>query len=576
MNLRSMIEQRLSAALTAAGAEGASALVGPAARPEFGDYQANGCMAAAKTLKTNPRQLAQSVVEAVDLSDLAEKVEIAGPGFINITLGQELLESQIRKALADPKLGVVPAEPETIVVDYSHPNLAKEMHVGHLRSTIIGDALVRVLEFLGHRVIRQNHVGDWGTQFGMLLAYLDTLDQSTTDSLTERLADLEEFYRQAKARFDADEAFAAASRQAVVRLQAGDEHYLNLWQRFVSTSLSHCQAIYDRLNVTLQPDDVYGESRYNADLPQIIRLLDQAGLLTESQGAQCVFLEAFTNKDGEILPVIVQKSDGAYLYATTDLAAAQYRAHTLHADRILYVVDARQTLHLQQVFALADKANLVGPDCEMEHIPFGTMMGPDGKPFKTRTGGTVKLIDLLDEAQSRARNLIDEKSPDLPDDRRDDVAAAVGIGAVKYADLAHNRTSDYIFHWDKMISMDGNTAPYMQYAYARVRSIFRKGQLEETAAVGQVRIDAPAERALAIQLARLPECIQSVATERMPHLLCGYLFELAGAFMSFYEACPVLQADADTRASRLMLCLLTARVIRCGLDLLGIETIEQM
>ncbi len=578
MNLRSMIEQRLAAGLRAAGAdENAPALVKPSARPEFGDYQANGCMAAAKALKTNPRQLAQQVIDAVDLSDVAEKVEIAGPGFINITLSAEMLESQIRKALSDPKLGVAPAAtPQIIVVDYSSPNLAKEMHVGHLRSSIIGDAMARVLEFVGHTVIRQNHVGDWGTQFGMLLAYMDTLSVGDQVDVTEKLADLEAFYRQAKAKFDQDPEFADASRRAVVELQGGNEHYLALWQRFVSTSLSHCQAVYDRLNVTLGPENVYGESQYNGDLPKVVADLEEAGLLTESDGAQCVFLDEFKGKDDEPLPVIVRKSDGGYLYATTDLAAMRYRARHLGAKRILYVTDSRQALHFAQVFAVARKAGFVGQAVSLEHIPFGTMMGPDGKPFATRTGGTLKLIDLLDEAEKRAAELIDEKSPELDARQRRQVAAVVGTGAVKYADLSQNRTSDYLFNWDKMISMDGNTAPYMQYAYARVRSIFRKGQLQETAAVGDVHIDAPAERALALKLAQLPEIIETVASDCMPNVLCAYLFELAGAFMSFYEACPVLKADEQTRTSRLMLCLVTARVIQCGLNLLGIETLEQM
>ena len=592
MDLRAELDRRIADALAAAGAPaGSEALVGPSARPEFGDYQANGVMPAAKRLKANPRELAAKVVEAAELSDLVESVDVAGPGFINIRLRADWLAGELTRRVADERLGVPEAAvAQSVVVDYSHPNLAKEMHVGHLRSTIIGDAIVRTLEFLGQDVHRHNHVGDWGTQFGMLTAYLEREweDERKGEGVIESIRgvfinDMERFYQEAKKLFDTDEEFAAKSREYVVKLQAGDEWVLQLWEKVREQSLYHCHQVYKRLGATLAQKDVRGESAYNDDLPRVIDALKAANLLTESQGAQCVFLDKFRTRDDEPLPVIVQKSDGGYLYATTDLAAIRFRAGTLpegeeqlHAGRILYVVDARQTLHLRQVFAVARAAGFCPEGCSLEHHAFGTMMGTDGRPFRTREGGTVKLMALLDEAEQRAFDLVTEKNPDLPEDRRREIAHVVGIGAVKYADLCQNRTSDYVFSWDKMLSLEGNTAPYMQYAYARVRSIFRKGGLDESAAVGEVVLAEPAERALGLRLARFPETVEAVARECLPNRLCEYLFDLAGAFMGFYESCPVLKADEPVRASRLMLCLLTARTVQKGLDLLGIETIEQM
>ena len=577
MNIRDELEKRISAALTEAtgSARPAPAIISPSAKPEFGDYQANGVMAAAKAARTNPRALAAKVLEKLDLSDLAEKVEIAGPGFLNITLRSDMLSRQASTAAQDDRLGVAAAErPQEIVVDYSAPNLAKEMHVGHLRSTIIGDALVGVLEFLGHTVIRQNHVGDWGTQFGMLLAHMDELSASADSEL----ADLEEFYREAKKRFDEDAAFADKARQYVVRLQGGDADCRRNWQRFIAESMRHCEQVYSRLGVRLMAADVRGESAYNADLPAVVEDLRRAGLLTESQGAQCVFLEQFTGEDGKPLPIIVQKSDGGYLYATTDLAAMRYRANVLHADRILYVMDHRQSLHLRQLFDLSRKAGFISPDVPLEHVAFGTMQGEDGRPFRTRAGGTIKLIDLLDEAERRAMDVVRAKSPEMPVEHATRIARVVGIGAVKYADLSMDRISDYKFSYDKMLSLAGNTAPYMQYAYARVRSIFRKGA-EDAAAMDDVPINViePAERELVKRLLRLEEVLQTVAAESKPNMLTAYLYDLAGAFTTFYETCPVLKADtAEIRASRLRLCDLTARTIRLGLGLLGIEVVEQM
>jgi arginyl-tRNA synthetase len=578
MNLRAELERRLSKALEAAGApQGSPAMVTPAGRPEFGDYQANGVMAAAKAMKSDPRRLADRVVAAADLSDLAEPVEIAGPGFLNIRLRADWLARRVGALLGDGRLGAEkPDHPRIVVVDYSGPNLAKEMHVGHLRSTIIGDALARVLEFVGHDVRRQNHVGDWGTQFGMLIAYLEQREPAGTIGNLE-LSDLDDFYRQANQRFDSDAAFANLSRQCVVRMQAGDPDILAKWRAFRQLSLRHAKAVYERLGVSLAEADVRGESDFNEDLPGVVADLDKAGLLQLSQGARCVFLSQFTGKDGQALPVIVQKSDEGYLYATTDLAALRYRVRELKADRILYVTDSRQSLHFSQVFAVARAAGFAPPEVSLEHVAFGTMMGPDRKPFKTRSGDTVKLMDLLDEAEQRAFDVVSQKNPELPEDRRRDIARTVGIGAVKYADLSQNRTSDYVFSWDKMLSLEGNTAPYMQYAYARIRSIFRKGELDAVEqAAPRVLIQEPAERLLAVRLAQFAEAAHAVAADSTPHVLCGYLYDLAGAFMGFYESCPVLTSSEPLRTSRVALCELTARTIRTGLGLLGIGVIEQM
>ena len=600
MNLRKVLETRIAETMVKVGAApGSPALVTPSARPQFGDYQANGVMAAAKKLGTSPRGLAEKVVEALDLSDLAEKVEIAGPGFINIFLRGDWLAGELSARVNDGRLGVVrPEHPQTVVVDYSSPNLAKEMHVGHLRSTVIGDALARTLEFLGHNVIRQNHVGDWGTQFGMLVEFIEYVHSQKAGIVGEReddgtvvsinrnfqINDLEFLYREAKKKFDADTDFREKARKRVVLLQSGDSATLDMWRRYRDESLRHCRSVYARLNVGLKDEHVRGESAYNKDLPQVVADLDAAGMLTESQSAQCVFLDEFKGKDGERLPVIVQKSDGGFLYSTTDLAAMRYRAGELKADRVLYVVDARQALHFRQVFAVARKAGFVPEHVSLEHVGFGVMTDEDGQPYKTREGGTVKLMDLLEQGEIAASLAMDQRDDVYAKSRTLATYRAVGIGAVKYADLCQNRASDYVFSWDKMLSLDGNTAPYMQYAYARIRSIFRKGHKGEStnstsdtrAGDGTIRISEPAERTLALKLAQFPETVETVAAECLPNLLCGYLFDLAGAFMGFYENCPVLKASAETRASRLALCELTARTIRTGLGLLGIETIEQM
>lgn len=567
-----LIDSRVCNALAAAGCENVPAVIQPAGRPEFGDYQANGVMGAAKARKMNPRQLAGEVIGRLDLAGIASKVEIAGPGFINITLSPEFLATQVDEALRDAMLGVPKPSPQRVVVDYSSPNLAKEMHVGHLRSTIIGDALARVLRFLGHEVIAQNHVGDWGTQFGMLTAYLIEAEQG--GEATIALNDLEDFYRQAKRHFDEDEAFANRAREYVVKLQGGDEQVKVLWKKFLNISLRHCEAVYEKLGVGLRREDVRGESAYNEDLPVVVADLKARGMAVESEGAQVVFLEEFRNKEGEAQAYIVQKQDGGYLYSTSDLAAVRYRASALSAQRVLYVVDARQALHFQQMFTLSRKASYAPADMSLEHVGFGVMLGEDGKPFKTRSGDTVKLADLLDEAEVRAFALVSEKNADMPEDERRVIARAVGIGAVKYADLSKNRNSDYVFNWDSMLAFEGNTAPYLQYAYTRISGVFRKvGEWDQEASI---LLNEPAERLLALELARFGDAIHGVARDTMPHYLCAYLYELAGQFMRFYEACPVLKAEGELRASRLRLCHLTADVLRTGLNLLGIQVLESM
>jgi arginyl-tRNA synthetase len=569
MNVRALIGERIEAALAETGNPGAPALVQPASRPEFGDYQANGVMGAAKRSGTKPRELADAVLKAAALDDVAAGVEVAGPGFLNITLADDFLSAQL---LPEDRMSAV-EHPQTVVVDYSSPNLAKAMHVGHLRSTIIGDAVARVLEALGHTVIRQNHVGDWGTQFGMLLTHMT---ETGADSNT--LSDLEDFYREAKARFDADPDFAERSRQTVVRLQSGDPDTRAHWSRFIDISLSHCQAIYDRLGVKLTAADVAAESAYNDALPEVIEALRASGLLEESDGALCVFLDEFTGKDDQPLPVIVRKSDGGYLYATTDLAAIAHRSRTLHADRAMYFTDARQALHFRQVFAVARTAGLAAPEMRLDHLPFGNMLGKDGTPFKTREGGVVRLEELLDEAEVRAYALVGEKSPDLPETERRQIARAVGIGAIKFADLSKNRTSDYVFDWDQMLSFEGNTAPYLQYAYSRIRSVFRRGDVQPDAldTPARVEMSTPEERGLAVMLVRFQEVLEQVATEACPPFLCASLYELASAFTRFYEACPILTADEPLRASRLFLADRTATTLEQGLGLVGIETMERM
>lgn len=574
MSLRDLLTERAMQAMTKAGIpEDCPVNLVPSGRPEFGDFQINGALAAAKQLRTKPRDLAQTIVDHLDLEGIADKIEIAGPGFINLHLGNDFLARQLDAPNPSPTRDVS----QTVVVDYSSPNLAKEMHVGHLRSTIIGDAVARVLEHLGHTVIRQNHMGDWGTQFGMLIAELEEqLGEGEQPELA--LQDLEQFYQQAKQHFDADPAFADKARDYVVKLQSGDMHCLHLWQQFIDISVAHSEELYRKLNVTLSHGDIRPESAYNDDLANVIATLRKQGLAVEDQGATVVFLQELADKNGCPSPVIVQKSGGGYLYATTDLAAIRYRCQTLNADRILYFIDARQSLHMKQVFTVARKVGFAPDNVELLHLPFGTMMGQDGKPFKTRSGGTVKLADLLNEAVSRAAELIRTKNPGMPAEQRNEVARKVGIGAIKYADLSKTRTNDYLFNWESMLSFEGNTAPYLQYAYTRIRSIFRRAEIHDADLTGDLRITEPQEKALALQLLGLEETLQQVARDAYPHQLCAYLYDLASLFMSFYEHCPILRDDVDaiTRASRLRLCKQSADTLSLGLSLLGIEVMEQM
>ena len=577
MNIQSILSEKIKQAMIAAGADAqCEALVRQSGKVQFGDYQANGIMPAAKKLGLNPREFAQNVLDKADLQDIAEKTEIAGPGFINIFLKNTWLAENINRAVQDPKLGVHNPEKQTVVVDYSSPNVAKEMHVGHLRSTIIGDAVVRTLEFLGNHVIRANHVGDWGTQFGMLIAYLEKMENEHASEM--ELSDLEAFYRAAKKHYDEDPVFAEKARNYVVKLQSGDEYCRTMWQKLVKITMQQNQHNYDRLNVTLTDKDVMGESLYNPMLPGIVEDLKKQGLAVEDDGALVVYLDEFKNKDGDPMGVIVQKKDGGFLYTTTDIAAAKYRYETLKANRALVFSDTRQSQHMQQAWLITRKAGYVPDSFQLEHKNFGMMLGKDGKPFKTRSGDTVKLADLLDEAIERAGVLISQKSTALSEQEKADVIEAVGIGSVKYADLSKNRTTDYVFDWDNMLSFEGNTAPYMQYAYTRIRSIFNRSQIAlSEVEQAQLSITDEKERALAIKLLQFEEAVQVVGKEGTPHVLCAYLYELAGAFSSFYEHCPILNHDdQQVKLSRLKLALLTERTLKQGLDLLGIKTVEKM
>ncbi|RPH22852.1 arginine--tRNA ligase [Buttiauxella warmboldiae] len=577
MNIQALLSDKVSQALIAAGAPAdCEPQVRQSAKVQFGDYQANGVMSVAKSLGKPPRQVAELVIANLDLTGIASKVEIAGPGFINIFLDPAFLAKNVDEAVASDRVGVTVSEPKTVVVDYSAPNVAKEMHVGHVRSTIIGDAAVRTLEFLGHKVIRANHVGDWGTQFGMLIAYLEKQQQENAGEMA--LADLEEFYRAAKKHYDEDAEFAERARAYVVKLQGGDEYCRTMWRKLVDVTMTQNQITYQRLNVTLTRDDVMGESLYNPMLPGIVADLKAKGLAVESEGATVVFLDEYQNKEGEPMGVIIQKKDGGYLYTTTDIACAKYRFETLHADRVMYFIDSRQHQHLMQAWTIVRKAGYVPDSVPLEHHMFGMMLGKDGKPFKTRSGGTVKLTDLLDEALERARRLVAEKNPNMPADELEALANAVGIGAVKYADLSKNRTTDYIFDWDNMLAFEGNTAPYMQYAYTRVLSVFRKANIDEAELLkALVVLTEDREAQLAARLLQFEETLNVVARDGTPHVMCSYLYDVAGLFSGFYEHCPILTADSiEARNSRLKLALLTAKTLKLGLDTLGIETVERM
>lgn len=538
-----------------------------------GDFATNTAMMLAKNLHKKPIEIAQALIVAMEHDARISKVEIAGPGFINFFVNLDCTADTLSAMSEDPKLGVpVVKDPATIVIDYSAPNVAKEMAVHHLRSTVIGDAVVRVLEFLGNKVIRANHIGDWGTQFGMLIAYLEKKENESGQGMD--LSDFEAFYREAKECYDTDEEFAVKARHYVVLLQGGDEYCRSMWKKLVNMTMDQNQKLYDRLDVTLKPENIMGESFYNSMLPGIVKDLQDRHIAVEDHGAIVVYLPQFKNKEGAPLGNIIRKQDGGYLYTTTDIACIKYRAETLKADRIIYFTDSRQHQHLETVWAICRLAGYVPDHVSLEHCPFGMMLGKDGRPFKTRSGGTVKLRDVIDEAESRVEALLQKRGSTLEGDERRQVVHNIAVGAVKYADLSKNRTTDYIFDWDQMLAFDGNTAPYLQYAYSRIRAIFRKA----STAPGKIVIRDEAEDKLAAKLQSFGETVVAVGQKGLPNLLCNYLFELAECYMHFYEHCPVLKdgVDEETRASRLALCDLTARVLKQGLNLLGINVMEQM
>ncbi|HLL88633.1 MAG TPA: arginine--tRNA ligase [Tepidisphaeraceae bacterium] len=552
----------------------ADPLVAPAQTDKFGDYQANASMGLAKVVaertgqKTNPRQVAEQIKAKLDLGEMASEVSIAGPGFLNVRLSPAWLSGQLAAIGSDPRLGVATvAAPLRVIVDYPSLNAAKESHVGHIRPMDIGDAIARVLRFAGHEVIPQNHLGDWGTAFGMLLNHL----QSVGGSADAEIASLDAFYKAAKRRFDEEPAFADESRAMVVKLQGGDPTALKLWAKILDETRRHFEQIYARMNLTVPSDAERGESFYNPLLADTVKELKDLGVATLSEGATVVWVEGFE------APLIVQKTGGGFGYAATDLAAVRYRLRELKGQWLVYVTDARQSQHFTQWIAAARKAGWLTSETRIDHVTFGTILGEDGKPLKTKSGENVKLADVLDEAEQRALALVSAKSGDaLSDDAKRQVATSVGVGAVKYFDLNKDRTSDYQFNWELMLSLDGNTAPYLQYAYARIQSIKRKTGLAASAASAPITLDSPFELALAKQILRLGEVVESVLRDLKPHVLCLYLYELAGRFSGFYENCPVLQSDGPTRTSRLALCDLTARTIALGLDLLGIEHPDQM
>lgn len=584
------IELRLQAAVSAVlpGADTASVLVRPCPDPKFGDYQSNALMSLAKERKMNPRQLATDVLAKLDVSEVCEKVEIAGAGFLNFRLKPSALAEALQSAIRGEHLFFQrTSQPRTAVIDFSSPNVAKPMHVGHIRSTILGDSLARALRLLGHNVITDNHIGDWGTQFGKLLVGWKTqLDRAALQA--DPIAEMERLYKAINAASEADPAVQERARQELVMLQSGDAENLGIWREMIVLSEVQFDTIYKRLGVKF--DHVYGESFYNPLLKEVVQQLRGKGIAKESEGAMCVFSDGslppkqdpfLKQEDGEWKdnPALIQKSDGAANYATTDLATLAYRLETWHPDEIVYVTDGRQQLHFHQIFATFRRWH---PETKVKlaHVWFGSILGEDGKPFKTRSGETVKLADLLDEAEERAYGVVSEKNPDLPEAQRKEIARVVGLGAIKYADLVPNRQSDYVFSWDKMLALNGNTAPYLQYAYTRIRGIFRKGGAEaalpDVGTSFPILLNAPDELTLAKYLLNFGLVLEAVAEEYRPNFLCNYLYELAGHFARFYENCPVLKAEPAERASRLVLCDLTAKVLKQGLEVLGIEVLEQM
>jgi len=548
-------------------------------RVELADYQIDSMIPLAKQLGLKPFDLAEQVVAEMQKSAAVmaciNSIEVAGAGFINIKLSDSWLAEQLSGLADDPRLGVARQAATHVVIDYSSPNVAKEMHVGHLRSTIIGDASVRTLLFLGHKVTKVNHIGDWGTQFGMLIAHLEEVDRQDLLSLS----DLEGFYRQAKKRYDQDSDFSQRARRYVVKLQQGDEYCRKMWRQLVDISMQQNQHNYDLLGVSLTPEDIRGESAYNTMLPEIVDDLLARGIAQEESGSVVVYLDAYKNKQGEPMGVVIRKQDGGYLYTTTDIACAKYRYETLKADRVLYYIDARQHQHLMMAWAIVRKAGYVPPQVSLEHHKFGMMLDKQGQPFKTREGGTIKLSELLAEAVSRAKQLIQQKSPQFSGAALDELATIIGIGAVKYADLSKNRTTDYIFDWDSMLSFEGNTAPYIQYAGARIHSLLDKAQQQGFAwQDGQgLRLTTSDERAIALAILQLEERLYLVAREGMPNMMCQYLYELASLFSRFYANSPIVnETDAGQRKTRLYLAQLTGQVLALGLSTLGIRIPERM
>jgi arginyl-tRNA synthetase len=566
--------RRVAAALhTALGVDltPAEALVRTSSRPGA-DYQCNVAMSLGKKLGREPREIAELAVRHLDAGDLLQAAEIAGPGFVNLKLSDEWLERQVASLIGDDRLGVAPVEaPRRIAIDYSSPNVAKEMHVGHLRTSVIGDSIARLLRFEGHEVIPHNHLGDWGTPFGMLVEHF--LDRGT--SASQSIGDLDRFYQEARERFDSDEAFADLSRRRVVLLQGGDEETLSLWRQLIDESTKHLVKVYDQLGIGLEAGDIYGESFYNPYLGQVVDELETRGLTEISDGAVCVFPPGFTNREGDRLPLIVRKSDGGYGYAATDLATARYWTTERGADELLYVVGLPQSQHFAMVFAVCREAGWITGAHHAEHIGFGTVLGQDGKTIRTRAGGSVKLADLLTEAVGRAAAIVAARS-ELDPDQQAEVARAVGIGAVKYADLSGDRERDYTFDWDRMLALEGNTAVYLQYANARIRSLLRRaGQGSGDAAI---RLDEPAERELALKLVQFPAALASATQTYQPHKLCTYLYDMATTFSTFFETCRILSPETpdDVRDSRLGLAKVTAATLTLGLSLLGIEAPTQI
>lgn len=575
MSIQSILNEKVTSAIHQAGIqEEFNPAVRASTKPQFGDYQVNGLMGIAKRHKINPRELATNVLTHLDLDNIAEKVEIAGPGFLNIFLKNEWLSSHISSLVQENNIKMTDQKKQTIVVDYSAPNIAKEMHVGHLRTTIIGDCLVKVLDYLGHNVIRANHIGDWGTPFGMLIAHLEDIEGNAKNH--QELSDLDMFYKAAQKKFKENEEFANKARKYVSELHNGNEKIISQWKKLIDITMSQNQTLYNRLNISLSQENIMGESFYNPMLPGIVNDLLSKNIATKDHGATVVFLEEFKNRDGNPMGVIIQKKDGAYLYTTTDIACLKYRYETLKADRILYCIDARQNQHLQQIWAISKKANYVSENISLEHIQNGMVLGDDGKPFKTRSGKTVKLLSLIDESESRAYKLIKDKNPTLSDAEITKMAKLIGGASIKYAELSKSRTTDYIFNFDNMLSFTGNTAPYLLYAYTRIQSILSKSNLHPLQQNYKLIITNDIEKQIALQVAQFEDIVKTVAKDGTPHILCSYLYNLSGLFSSFYESNPILQENEEIKHSRLLLVQIVSIVIKTSLDLLGIEALNKM